>query len=235
MAKKSNESLVDIIMATKNSAKFLSQALGSIKKQTFTSFRLIAVDKDSQDGTLEMLADFPGALVLQQSGSGFLDAWNKGINSGDAPWIAFLDSDDLWIPSKLSLQLKLAEERPELEFIYGRMAFFIEQGAVPYGFSSDVLARTHLIPTAGSCLVRRSAVNRLGLFDEKYDIAGDIEWFANLRDYCSVGAVDEVLLHKRIHESNLGQITSKALFQSELLKVMKRRLDSKKKRVFYGP
>ncbi len=228
MVKKNNESLVDIVMATKNSAKFLCQALESIKQQTFTSYRLIVVDKDSQDGTLEMLAAFPDALVLNQQGNGFLNAWNEGINSGNAPWVAFLDSDDLWSPLKLSLQLKLAEERPELDFIYGRMVFFVEPGSFPCGFGSNILDCTHLIPSTGSSIVKRSAINRIGLFDEKYTIAGDIEWFANLRDNCSVGAVDDVLLHKRIHNSNLGQITSRALFQSELLKVVKRRLDSKK-------
>lgn len=222
--------LIDIVMATKDSARFLPQAIESIARQTFTSHRLIVVDGDSIDASAAIAGRHQGAVVLRQRGKGFLNAWNEGIQAGSAPWIAFLDSDDFWTPSKLSLQMAVVARQPDVEFVYGRVTFLVEPGARPRGFQEGVLERTHLIPMTGTALVRRGVAERVGLFDERSKIAGDLEWFANLRERCVVGVVEEVLLHKRIHASNLGQVTSQALFKHELMAVLKRRVDAHRDR-----
>lgn len=220
--------LVDIVMATKDSARFLPHAIESIARQTFASHHLIVVDAGSSDGSVAMAQSHPGTLVLRQRGKGFLNAWNEGILAGNAPWIAFLDSDDLWAPDKLSLQMAVVDRQPDVEFVYGRVAFFVEPGARAIGFQEGVLERSHLVPMTGSTLVRRSVLQRTGMFDEDSQIAGDLEWFANLRERCVVGVVDEVVLHKRIHESSLGQAMSQALFKRELMGVLKRRVDARR-------
>jgi glycosyltransferase involved in cell wall biosynthesis len=220
--------LIDIVMATKNSARFLPQAIESIARQTNKSHRLIVVDADSTDASGAIAGRHPGAVVLRQRGKGYLDAWNQAIQAGSAPWIAFLDSDDFWTPCKLSLQMAVVERQAELGFVFGRMAFLVEPDARPMGFQQGVLERTHLIPTTGTALVRRSLVERVGLFDERSSIAGDLAWFANLREHCAVGVVEEILLYKRIHASSLGQRTSRALFKQELMAVLKRRVDARR-------
>ena len=220
--------LVDIVMATKNSARFLAQAIESIAQQTFKSHRLIVVDANSSDGSADLARRHPGAEVLSQRGNGFLNAWNEGIQAGSAPWIAFLDSDDFWTPDKLSLQMTVVERQPEVEFIFGRVAFLVEPGAHLNGFQQGVLERSHLNPMPGTSLVRRQVVERAGCFDQQSQIAGDLEWFANLRERCVVGTVDEVLLHKRIHGDSLGQVTSRAIFKRELMALLKRRVDARR-------
>ena len=229
MPERATAPLIDIVMATKQSARFLPQAIESIAQQTFTSHRLIVVDGNSTDASATLAGRHPGAVVLRQRGKGFLNAWNEGIQAGSAPWIAFLDSDDFWTLSKLSLQMTVVEQQPEVEFVYGRMAYIIEPGTHPHGFQKGVLKGTHLIPTTGTALVRRSIVERMGLFNEQSTIAGDLEWFANLRERCVVGVVEDVLLYKRIHASNLGQVTSQALFKRELMTVLKSRVDARRR------
>jgi glycosyltransferase involved in cell wall biosynthesis len=227
MLENATKPLVDIVMATKDSARFLPEAIESIARQTFSSHRLIVIDGNSRDATVAIAGSHPGALVLRQRGKGFLAAWNEGIQAGSSPWIAFLDSDDFWPPSKLALQFEIVQQQPEVEFVFGRVAFFVEPGAQPRGFQKGVLERSHLIPTTGTALVRRRVAERMGLFDERSSIAGDLEWFANLRERCVTCAVDKVLLHKRIHATNLGQVTSQALFIHELLAVLKRRVNAR--------
>jgi glycosyltransferase involved in cell wall biosynthesis len=224
MIKLSSRPLVDIVMATKNSARFLPKAIESIANQTCRSHRLIVVDGGSLDQSLDIVGRHPGALILHQQGRGFLNAWNEGIAAGCAPWVAFLDSDDIWSPSKLQLQLKIVERIPDVEFVFGRVAFFVEPGAQPNGFHKGVIQRTHLVPMMGAVLVRRTALERLGPFAEHLTISGDLEWIANLRDSCKAGLTDEVLLYKRIHTSSLGQATAENVFTQELMTILRRRV-----------
>jgi glycosyltransferase involved in cell wall biosynthesis len=220
-----NTPAVSIIVAVKDSARFLAQALDSIAAQHCDEYEVLVVDGGSTDDSLAIARRYEHVRCLQQSGRGFTNAWNSGIEASAAEFIAFLDSDDYWAPDKLAPQLALLRAHPDAAYAFGRVRFFLEPGcALPAGFRPDILEGSHAVPSCGAMLVRRSAIDRVGLLDEGLRIASDIAWLARLRDCGASAALDRVLLHKRLHAANLGHATDPALFRSELLEVARQRI-----------
>jgi GT2 family glycosyltransferase len=111
--------LVTILIPTFNRRTLLKRALNSVYKQTYTEFEVIVVDDGSTDGTEKMIRDlFPMVKYLSQSNSGVSSARNKGIASAKGKWLAFLDSDDEWLPQKLSKQMSLLKSKPDYKICH---------------------------------------------------------------------------------------------------------------------
>ena len=218
---------VSVIMAIKNSERFLPEALASIAAQTFTDYEIIIVDGHSSDSGPEIARSHPRTCVIQQRGFGFANAWNDGIAEARGSFITFLDSDDLWTPCKLSAQLDVFDRQPATEYVFGRVAFFLDAHVpLPRGFRPELLSNDYLSHMTGASMVRRETVVRMGPFRANLTIASDIEWFARLRDTAITGMVDKVLLRKRLHGDNLSHTTSRQLLKSEIFAVLKQRADA---------
>ena len=218
---------VSIIVATRNSARFLVQALDSIAAQSFADYQVFVVDAASTDSTLDIARSYPGVTCMQQRGTGYANAWNEGIASSRGPYVAFLDSDDAWDGDKLASQLALLDRNPDVDVVFGRVQFFLEPGSLlPPGFRPALLEQSHPALMPGTTFIRRSALERVGLLDERLTVASDIPWNARMRETCVIDSVDRVLLRKRLHDGNLGHTTSWPIFRAELLSVMKQRVDA---------
>ncbi len=96
---------VSVIIPTYNRCAMVREAIASVLAQRDVNFELIVVDDGSTDGTSEMLAGLDGIIVERTAHRGPAAARNRGVARATAPLIAFLDSDDLWVPDKLSRQL----------------------------------------------------------------------------------------------------------------------------------
>ncbi len=106
--------LVSIIIPTYNRIEPLKRALDSVFKQTVSDYEVIVVDDGSNDGTAEMLQTlYPNVNYIFQQNKGVSSARNKGLEKAAGDWIAFLDSDDEWLPEKLQRQLNLLQAHPE--------------------------------------------------------------------------------------------------------------------------
>ncbi|MBB5022848.1 glycosyltransferase family 2 protein [Desulfurispira natronophila] len=110
-----NMGLVSIIMPCHNSEKYISLALRSVQNQTYPSWELIVVDDCSTDGTVEIITDFARSdsrirLISLADKSGPAVARNAAIEASAGRYIAFLDSDDVWLPEKLQKQIQLMQE-----------------------------------------------------------------------------------------------------------------------------
>ena len=217
--------LLSIIIAVKNAECFLAQALDSIVAQSFDDYQIVIVDGRSSDKSLTIAQTYKKVVCIEQSGEGFLNAWNIGIAFSNTPFIAFLDSDDIWSPDKLASQMAVFDAKPEIECVFGKVRFFLEPDCkLPKGFRPELLEKNYAIPMSGATLVKRSVLTRIGPFDERMKIAGDIAWIMQLRTMSIFDFVDKVVLNKRLHDSNLGHTTSWPLFKSELLAVMNKRI-----------
>jgi len=192
-------------MPVKNGARFLPEALADIRAQSYSNHEVIVVDGGSTDGS-ETIAQRAGARVIRQFGDGFADAWNVGVKAALGPLLAFLDSDDRWSPDKLEAQVRILEQRPEVDYVVTRMRFFVEPG-VPYppGFRPRVLDSDHVAHMPSALLIRRSAFERVGAFRTDLQIASDIDWFARAKDaQLGLAVVQRVLVRKRVHDENLS-------------------------------
>jgi teichuronic acid biosynthesis glycosyltransferase TuaG len=114
--------LVSVITPSHNAAVVLERAVGAVALQTMPALEHIIVDDGSDDGTVELLQelsrDLPHLRYIRQRRQGAGMARNLGIEAAEGRYIAFLDSDDLWLPRKLESQVSFMEER-ECVFSYG--------------------------------------------------------------------------------------------------------------------
>ena len=107
---------VSILIPAYNSEKTIRRAIESALRQTFQDFELIIVDDGSQDGTLEVIktiVDPRIRVVRHAKNSGEAEARNTAIRSALGRYLAFLDSDDEWLPEKLSRQMEAIRKEPE--------------------------------------------------------------------------------------------------------------------------
>jgi glycosyltransferase involved in cell wall biosynthesis len=209
-------------MPVKNGEPYLDQAIESVLGQTRTPHELVVVDGGSTDGSVEIARSYPGVRCLEQAGSGFAGGWNEGVAAAAGELLAFIDSDDLWEPDKLEKQVALLDARPEVDYVISRVRFFLEPGhACPPGFRPELLEGDHVANMPSALLVRRSAFDAVGPFRTDLTIANDIDWFARAKDApLTLATVPEVLVHKRVHDTNLSYTTADCL-NKELLGLLR--------------
>ena len=93
---------VAVVIPTYNRVRLLERALRSVLDQARVADEIIVVDDGSTDGTAEAVADLPVRLV-RQANAGAAAARNRGVREASSPWVAFLDSDDLWDVAHLAV------------------------------------------------------------------------------------------------------------------------------------
>jgi len=213
--------VVSVVIATRNAERYLPTALESVAEQTYDNVEVIVVDKASTDRSVE-IARTHGARCIEQRGNGFAGAWNEGIEVARGDLIALLDSDDSWVPGKLEAQVRLLEERPELDYAIGRVRFFLEPGMeLPPSFKPELLGTDHVAHMPGALLARRSVFDEVGPFRTDYNIASDIDWLARLKDAGLRTEVAEgALTHKRVHDSNLSYFEAEDMSR-EILRLLR--------------
>jgi glycosyltransferase involved in cell wall biosynthesis len=110
---------LSIIIPTYNRCVLLKRALDSVYKQTFSEFEVIIVDDGSTDETAEMIALlFPEVRYIYQPNLGVSSARNTGLTVANGCWVAFLDSDDEWLPSKLEIQFNALTAMPDFKICH---------------------------------------------------------------------------------------------------------------------
>ena len=119
---------VSVIIPTYNRESLLPRALDSVVAQTFNDWEIVLVDDGSTDGTARVASRYADRLAdrflyLRQENQGSSSARNYGIDASRGRFVAFLDSDDEFLPTKLRRQIELFDRRPELGFVYSDYAF----------------------------------------------------------------------------------------------------------------
>jgi glycosyltransferase involved in cell wall biosynthesis len=206
--------LVSIVMAVKDGERYIAQALDSVRAQRYRHRETIVVDGGSRDRSAQIAGGYESVRVLPQAGAGFPGAWNEGIAAARGELIAFLDSDDVWEPEKLERQVELLRRRPDVGYVITRARFFLEPGeAVPQSFRPELLAGDHVAHMPSALLARREVFATVGLFSTtEYTISSDIDWFARAKDApVTMAVVDQPLVHKRVHASNLSSLGAREL------------------------
>jgi cellulose synthase/poly-beta-1,6-N-acetylglucosamine synthase-like glycosyltransferase len=118
---------VTVILPVYNAAETIAQTITSVLDQTFRSFELIIIDDGSTDDSLQRLKTFAMQderihLVARENG-GVSSARNLGVELGKAPYVAFIDADDIWAPEKLGCHVALHRDEPMVAASYARIGF----------------------------------------------------------------------------------------------------------------
>lgn len=209
--------VVSIVMPTFNRLELLPATVESVLEQTMRQWELIVVDDGSDRDTISYLesltADRRVRLVrLEHSGNPGA-VRNAAIALACAPLLAFLDSDDLWLPTKLDRQVAELRAHPECGWSYTAFAIVDAEGLplaserqrrwVPHG--GDIFTQT-VRTTASirlpSVLARTNLVRDAGAFDEAIDCSEDYDLWMRLALRSPICVVDEPLVRVRRHAGN---------------------------------
>jgi len=169
---------VSVIVPTYNRAAYVAEAIRSVRAQTFRDVEIIVADDGSTDNTAEVVAGFGEAVTyvsLPHRGQPAATR-NAGLAAAGGEFVAFLDSDDLYLPGKFHLQLTAFDAAPEAGMVYSDGIFFRDDVARPIGRVLDgfatpsgcifpyLLRGNFLQP--GLVLIRRACLDSVGAFDE---------------------------------------------------------------------
>jgi len=198
--------LVSVVLPVRNGERFIANAVDSVLSQSWRPLELMVVDGDSTDQTRAILSrvSAPELRILDQVGRGIPGAWNQGIRSAVGEFVAFISADDQWLPGKLARQIERMLERPELLYTLSKFRYVVEPHVViPRSFNLDLLGKDLVGRIMETLVVRRLGFELVGLLDEGYATAHDVDWYARANALGVPHAVvDDVLLLKRIHDAN---------------------------------
>lgn len=197
--------LLSVIIPSYNYGRFIADAIRSVLAQEIAGVEIIVVDDGSEDDTAEVVATFEGAVkYLKQLRGGSAAARNLGIRYATGMHMAFLDSDDCYVPGALKTQFQCLLDNPEADAIYGRMAQVndtVFQNALLDPASWMAVSMPCWL--AGGIIFRSELVRRIGVFDETQPSGEFLDWVTRGRD---LGAVfkpcDLLVMMRRIHGSN---------------------------------
>lgn len=206
---------VAVIIPTYNQARYIGSTIETVQRQTFSDWELFVVDDGSTDKTDEIVRGFLGderIHYIRQLNQERAVARNKGVEQSSAPYIAFLDADDLWHPEKLAKQVKAIKAQPDVGLCYtltdtiereGKRLQKTGRSRTYAGMVFDQLLRSNFIINS-SVLLRRGSLMKVGLFDNYLPVFGSEDWDLWLRiaRQYPVCLVDEELTFYRVHPEN---------------------------------
>lgn len=195
---------VSVIIPAYNAAWCIRRAVDSVLAQEFREFELIVVDDGSNDDTAAILATYGDAVrLVSKANGGLSSARNAGLAAAKGRYVAFLDADDWWLPTKLTRQIERMEGRPDLVFCSTSTGVQTPEGQrLPDWRCGDgqdstlaqIFATNAYIAGSGSAVMaRREAFTEAGDFDETLPSLEDIDMWMRLAALGAYACIDETL------------------------------------------
>lgn len=207
--------LVSVIIPTRDRRRLVTRAVASVRSQTYPHMEIIVVDDGSSDGTAEVMAEHGDVTLIRlEPAIGGAAARNRGIRASQGELVAFLDSDDEWLPRKIERQVALLTASERLGAVYCRHLHH-DDATDRRGLARSELYRgdiTHHLLT-GRCprtvslfLVRRAALDSVEGFDEDLRGFQDTDLWIRMSSQWDFDAVDEPLVV--VHNHDGARITT---------------------------
>jgi glycosyltransferase involved in cell wall biosynthesis len=206
---------VAVVVPAYNQSRYIVSTIHTVQQQTFSDWELFIIDDGSTDDTPQVVREFLSDkrihYITQQNQERAV-ARNAGIAKSTSPYVAFLDSDDLWHPEKLAKQLSAIRAKPDADLCYTLAEEIdldgkrLQRSGRSHAYSGrvfDQLLHSNFIVNS-SVLVRRATLMKAGLFDSHLPVFGSEDWDLWLRiaRRHSVCLVNEELTFYRVHPEN---------------------------------
>ena len=216
MIEKKNNFKISVIIPSLNRISYLPRAINSILIQTYPVDEVILVDNGSNDGTVNFIRkNYKNIKILHESRKGVSHARNTGIKYSQNDWIAFLDSDDEWLPRKIEEQVRVLEEsKSRLQFIHTNELWFEnnlfknkkkkhkKRGGYIF---EECLEICKISPS--SVIIKKKLFEKYGLFDEKFKVCEDYDLWLRLTSNIEIGYLEKPLIKK--YGGHKGQLSKK--------------------------
>jgi len=199
-----HNNLISVIVPTYNRSAFLHRALRSIEKQSYAPCEVIVIDDGSSDNTQSLVkTEFPKITYLYQQNLGVSKARNIGILNAKGQWLAFLDSDDEWLPEKLSKQLALIAKDSSIRICHteeiwvrhGKRVNPMKKHAKSGGWIFHSCLPLCVI-SPSSVIIHRSIFEKIGVFDETLPACEDYDLWLRITSSYPVSFINEPLIIK---------------------------------------
>lgn len=211
-----NYNLVTVIITTYNRADFIKKTLDSIGNQTYKNIEIIVVDDGSSEEIALKIKDicleFSKCKYYWKSNTGQADSRNFGIKKAKGEFIGFCDDDDYWVLDKLQKQITLLENYNSFDIVTGDIGFVDKEGTVLDSIKSHrgynhgrVFEHllTHNRTSSVTPLLRKNVFEKTGLFNPKFTIAEDWDFWRRASYYHAFYAQNEIMAYVRIHGGNM--------------------------------
>jgi glycosyltransferase involved in cell wall biosynthesis len=214
--------VISVVIPVFNGAAYIGQAIESVLGQTLPPREVIVVDDGSTDETADAVRKYqPRVVYRRQPNQGPGAARNLGIRESKGELLAFLDSDDLWLPPKLRLQKDALDQDPLLDLVFCHLRQFYDAG-VPDEAGQPA-------PLISCMLARRTAFDRVGPL--RTDLKAEfVEWYLRARD-AGIGmlTLGALLVERRIHSHNFTLLNKDV--PREYVRLLKASLDRRRAKV----
>jgi glycosyltransferase involved in cell wall biosynthesis len=211
---KNNPPVVSTVIPAHNSSAFLGDAVESVLAQTFLDHEILVVDDGSTDETPEVAATFGDKIrYFRQEHSGPAAARNNGIAESKGRFVAFLDSDDIWLPEKLEKQLAMFESDPGIGLVTTNHQGFTAEGECPPWKSKgprlfgerNVATAIFLHSNIGTptVMVPKRVLDEVGGFEEGLQIGEDDNLWIRIAASYRVALVEDVLVRIRLRSDSI--------------------------------
>lgn len=218
------EPVVSIVLPTYNRAHCVGKAIDSVLAQTYRDYELLVVDGPSTDGTSEVVHRYSDSRItyLREHGaSGAGAARNTGIRAAKGQYIAFQDSDNIWLPNKLQRQMEvLTTASPLVGLVYTGYAKYADgifKGYYPQahirkrsGDIHDTLLEESFIGCQ-TVVLRRVCLDAVGMFDERLVTTEDWELFLRITGRYHAACIDEPLVVSHLQLDSISMDTTKMI------------------------
>ena len=206
---------VSVIVPAYNHGRFIEEAVDSVLAQTAPAAETIVIDDGSTDDTLVRLASFGARIeVIRQANAGVSAARNRGATAASGDVIAFLDSDDAWLPTKLERQVARLETDGGVALVHCGVTEVDADGRTlgsrldgQEGWVADAMLRFGgegvVLGGGSAAVVRREAYREAGGFDERLSTSADWDFYYRVAQRYRVAFVPEALVRYRYHGANM--------------------------------
>jgi len=197
---------VSVVIPTYNLAKYICETVDSVLMQTYKDFEIIIIDDGSKDDTKQVLSKYGSKIkYIYQDNRGVAAARNRGIRESKGEYVALLDADDLWLPEKLTQQVAMAEQNPQVSVFFSDAEVFDHRGLLKpscrrshngqyapgtfrYKIANAVFNDGSVFKgdfyvdlimgnliTPGTAFIRKASLEQAGLFDETLTVVDDYD------------------------------------------------------------
>lgn len=220
---------VSVIIPFYNRSSFLIEAIDSILIQELTDIEIIAVDDGSTDDSFEKISQIndPRIKIVRQDNAGAAVARNNGVHIAKGEYICFIDSDDLWAPDKLKLQMMEIEKDNSINMVFGQVKEFYDKSVL----NDNTFTKAEKIFVgyyAGAMLISKKDFLKVGDFQAKWRVAEFIDWYDRAKNLgLKESVLPGIVAYRRIHKGNIDRLYRPDVKQ--YVAVLKEALDRRRK------
>lgn len=232
-----NNPLVSVIMPTYNHADYIKDSIESVLGQSYKNLELIIINNYSDDNTEDIINTFKDDSIkyLKFHNNGIIAvSRNIGIRHASGKYIAFIDSDDIWLDKKLEYQISFLENNKEFSMVYAPQAI-LGQDDLLYNNAYSYHKKSQKHNTAisilennfiscSSVMIKKDVFEIVGYIDEDKELVGveDCDLWVRIAMRYRIGFIDKVLSKYRIHDNAVSQRGRSAAQKLKEIKLIKK-------------